>query len=183
MVKTSEHAAWSSKFYGRLIDACLAAHRDLASFRGTTEAELAVWMRRILERDLFELVERHVVAQRRSVRREGRSLDASRSGASGGRPARPRELVPSEISSPSRKAMRGEGAIALARALEELPEDQREAVRLRHVEGLSLAELAEALGRSELAAAGLLKRGLRALREKPALRRTRPGGSKAGGAP
>ena len=128
-------------------DACLAAHRDLASFRGTTEAELAVWMRRILERDLFELVERHVVAQRRSVRREGRSLDASRSGASGGQPGRKaRELVPSEVSSPSRKAMRGEGAIALARALEELPEDQREAVRLRHVEGLSLAELAEALG-------------------------------------
>jgi hypothetical protein len=42
--------------------------------------------------------------------------------------------------------------------------DQREAIRLRHLEGWTLAALAERFGRSESAVAGLLKRGLRGLR-------------------
>ena len=62
--------------------------------------------------------------------------------------------------------MRGERAAKIARALQTLPEAQREAVRLRHLEGCSLAQIAERLGRTEAATAGLLKRGLAKLREK-----------------
>ena len=61
--------------------------------------------------------------------------------------------------------MRGEAAQILARTLDRLPTDQREAVRLRHLEGYSLAQLAEHFGRSEDAAAGLVKRGLQSLRK------------------
>jgi RNA polymerase sigma-70 factor (ECF subfamily) len=67
-------------------------------------------------------------------------------------------------SSPSHRAIRAEAAIKLARALRQLPEDQREAVRLRHLEGWSLSELAEHFGRSQFAVAGLVKRGLQTLR-------------------
>lgn len=49
-------------------------------------------------------------------------------------------------------------------ALGRLPEAQREAVWLRHVEGLSLQEIATRLGRTELAAASLLRRGMATLR-------------------
>jgi RNA polymerase sigma-70 factor (ECF subfamily) len=62
--------------------------------------------------------------------------------------------------------MANEQAVVLTLALEELPADQREAVRLRHLEGLPLAEIADRLGRSEDAVAGLLKRGMRTLRER-----------------
>ncbi len=60
--------------------------------------------------------------------------------------------------------MRLEQAARFLEALGQLPPDQREAVRLRHVEGLPIDEIAARLGRSPEAAAGLLKRGLHALR-------------------
>jgi RNA polymerase sigma-70 factor (ECF subfamily) len=68
------------------------------------------------------------------------------------------------LSSPSQKAMRGEEAQQLTRALTALPEDQGEAVRLRHLEGWALADIARHLGRTPAATAGLIKRGMQALR-------------------
>ena len=68
------------------------------------------------------------------------------------------------LSSPSQKAIREEEAERLSQALTSLPDDQREAVRLRHLEGWALADLARHLGRSPAATAGLIKRGMQALR-------------------
>ena len=68
--------------------------------------------------------------------------------------------------SPSQRAMRDERAVELAAGLAKLPDDQREAVRLRHLEGCTLAELAERFGRSEDAVAALLKRGLENMRKR-----------------
>ena len=56
-------------------------------------------------------------------------------------------------------------AIRLAQALETLPEDQREAVRLRYLEGQSLAEIVDHMSKSKDAVASLLKRGMRNLRK------------------
>ena len=53
----------------------------------------------------------------------------------------------------------------LAAVLESLPEMQCEAVRLRHLEGWPVEEIARELELSISAAAGLIKRGLRAMRE------------------
>ena len=46
-----------------------------------------------------------------------------------------------------------------------LPEDQRRAVELHHLQGLPSAIVAKRLERSEVAVAGLLRRGLKKLRE------------------
>jgi RNA polymerase sigma-70 factor (ECF subfamily) len=70
------------------------------------------------------------------------------------------------LSSPSEKAIRGEEEHRLAEALTTLPADQREAVRLRHLEGWALADIARSLGRSPAATAGLIKRGMQALRRR-----------------
>ena len=48
--------------------------------------------------------------------------------------------------------------------IEELPEDQREAIRLRYLQGWSLEQVASHFERSEGAIAGLLKRGMQSLR-------------------
>jgi RNA polymerase sigma-70 factor, ECF subfamily len=56
-------------------------------------------------------------------------------------------------------------ARSLRAALETLPEDQRSVVVLRHVAGLSPAEIAERLGRSESSVHGLHHRGRRALQD------------------
>ena len=60
--------------------------------------------------------------------------------------------------------MRGEDAVRLAMALNQLPEDQAEAIRLRHLEGWTLAAMAAHLNRSESSVAGLIKRGLQKLK-------------------
>ncbi len=49
--------------------------------------------------------------------------------------------------------------------LARLPDDNRHALVMRHCQGLSLAEISAALGRTPQAVAGLLKRGLALLRE------------------
>ena len=52
----------------------------------------------------------------------------------------------------------------LGEALARLPEDQRLAVELHHLEGRTLAETAEIMGRTRSAVASLVFRGLRNLR-------------------
>jgi RNA polymerase sigma-70 factor (ECF subfamily) len=136
----------------------LEAHRDFAAFQGEVEAELIAWLRRILEHNAAHTIERHLFAQKRTMDRE-KSLDDS---YGLGAPLAGR--VAADQTSPSRRAMLGEAAARLAEAIESLPEDQREAIRLRHLEGWTLEQLAVRFGRSESAVAGLLKRGLRGLR-------------------
>ena len=138
----------------------LEAQRDLQSFRGEVEQELAVWLRRILEHNVSESIERHLTTKKRSAKRE-QSMDDSR-----GKGMAMRTRLPSEQSTPSQRVMRGEDAAMLARAVAELPPDQAEAVQLRHFEGFTLKQLAEHFGRSEVAVAGLLKRGLQGLRKR-----------------
>jgi RNA polymerase sigma-70 factor (ECF subfamily) len=70
------------------------------------------------------------------------------------------------VESRSDKRMSGEEQLLeLVAALSRLPDAQREAVTLHYWSGWTLAKIAEHLGRSRAAAAGLVKRGLRQLRE------------------
>jgi RNA polymerase sigma factor (sigma-70 family) len=66
--------------------------------------------------------------------------------------------------SPSQNAQREESAVRVARALEALSDNQREAVVLRHFEGRSLTEISSALGCSTAGVAGLIYRGLKMMR-------------------
>lgn len=136
----------------------LEVHRDLRDFRGTSSPQFLSWLRQILLHNVAQATQTHVVARKRTVRRES-SIDQSRAGV---QPMR--ENLISQQSSPSSRAMRGEAAVRLARAMDRLPPDQCEAIRLRYLEGWSLATIANQMQRSEVAAAGLLKRGLRGLR-------------------
>lgn len=61
---------------------------------------------------------------------------------------------------PSERACKTEQAESLAVAIAALPPEQRDAVLLKHLENLSLAEIATRLDKSIAAVAGLLRRGL-----------------------
>lgn len=138
----------------------LEAHRSFPQFAGRDARELAAWLQGILGHKVAGAIRDHLVLQKRSARRE-RSLDDSH----GGQGALRQELD-AGASSPSQKAIRGEEEQRLAEALTALPEDQREAVRLRHLEGWALADIAHYLGRTPAATAGLIKRGMQALRRR-----------------
>src|SRR3712207_2233998 len=137
----------------------LRAHQHLDQFRGQTEAELAAWLRQILANTLADAV-RQFGGAKRDVALE-RTLHEAVADSS----ARMEALLRSDTTSPSGQAMRHEVFLRLAEALAELPEDQRTAVELHHLQGCSVAEVAQQLGRTEASVAGLLRRGLKRLRE------------------
>jgi RNA polymerase sigma-70 factor (ECF subfamily) len=60
---------------------------------------------------------------------------------------------------------RVEASLMVDRLARELSEDEREAFMMRHVEGLSLDEIGELLGKSERAAEGLIYRAKTKLRQ------------------
>ncbi|HJZ90362.1 MAG TPA: sigma-70 family RNA polymerase sigma factor [Gemmataceae bacterium] len=137
----------------------LQAHQNLGRFRGRTDAELAAWLRQILAHHLARLI-RDFARAKRDVAAE-RSLEEELGASS----ARLGDWLAADQSSPSDRVARDESAVRLAEALADLPELQREALVLQHWQGLSLAEIGERLGRTPAAVAGLIKRGLRRLRE------------------
>ena len=139
----------------------LEAQRDLPAFRGQTPAEFAGWLRGMLKNNVATAVTRHISTKKRSMNREVHVAAAPPGGDSG---AQWIGQLPGSTTSPSGVAIRTEAALALVEALHELPETQAEAVRLRYMEGLPLAEIVERMGKSDTAVAGLLKRGLQKLR-------------------
>jgi RNA polymerase sigma-70 factor (ECF subfamily) len=140
----------------------LEASRDFPQFRGESIESLLAWLANILRNNVATAHQEHLVTQKRSARKEVVLRVASESGGSSLGMA---DLIPSESSSPSQRLMRDEAAVVLASCLDKIPETQREAIRMRYLEGMSLKSISDRTGKSEMAVAGLLKRGLRALRE------------------
>src|SRR5215471_4412021 len=121
----------------------LEAHQAWDVLLRMSEAEQAAWLRKALAHNLTDEV-RKLTAASRDVGRE-RSLEAALEDSS----ARLESWLATEQSSPSERAIRNEQLLRLAAALAELPEDQRRAIELHHLQGLSLAEVAEHLDRSK----------------------------------
>jgi RNA polymerase sigma-70 factor (ECF subfamily) len=140
----------------------LEACRDFGQFEGTTTAQWCAWLRRILAHNLAALVERHVQARKRDVRRQV-SLE-QRSTAPESSAAGPGIALASRGSSPSAQAQRREATAVLADRLARLPAPYREVLRLRNLEGLAFDEVARRMGRTPGAVRVLWLRALDRLR-------------------
>lgn len=135
----------------------LAAHRHRHAFRGASVAEFKGWLRAILANGL-------ALELRKLGRHEdrlGTRLEAELEASS----LRLEMWLVEERSSPSERAERAEELLRLADAMARLPEDQRTALELRHLQGLSVPETARRMGRTPGSVAGLLRRGGQSLRE------------------
>lgn len=137
----------------------LEAARHFANFRGDTEAELTGWLRQILATTIAHLVRRYLGTQARDARLErGLENDLDQSSR-----AFDRALVAVQ-STPSQRVSRREQSVLVADALDRLPDDYREVIVLRHIEGLTFPEVAERMGRSVDSVEKLWLRGLARLR-------------------
>lgn len=137
----------------------LEAYQKKQQFRGTCDAERTAWLRAILARNVADAL-RAQGRLKRDVSRE-RSLEQELAASS----IRIGAWLAAEGPTPSEQAQRHEQAIRLADAVSRLPVDQREALVLHYWQGCSLAEVGAHLERTVSAVAGLLKRGLKHLRE------------------
>ena len=128
----------------------LKAHAKRDQFRGDSEAKRVAWLRKILANSLADALRKlapHVSSRERflqhSVEQSSRRLEA---------------ILAADQTSPSQRAIRHERLIRLADALAYLPDDQRQAVELRHLQGLATVEIAQRMDRSVAAVGGLLQR-------------------------
>lgn len=137
----------------------LEAHRQRADFRGSTDGEQAAWLRQILAHNLTDAL-RNLRRAKRDAGREQNLADALERSS-----ARLSAWAAADQTSPSMHAQRGEQAVALANALAELSEAQRDALVLQHWHGWTLKQIADHMNKTPVAVAGLLKRGLHRLRE------------------
>jgi RNA polymerase sigma-70 factor (ECF subfamily) len=140
----------------------LEASRRLADYLRQPPMPFHAWLRQIARDQLIDVHRRHRVAGRRSIDRE-RSITAreflDRSSMDLASALRDQGLTPAA------DAIRRELLDRFHSALEQLGEDDREILIMRHFEHLSNIEAADALGLSEPAAGMRYLRALRRLRD------------------
>lgn len=134
----------------------LKAHQNWDQCHGTTDAQRAGWLRSILAHELADAARR--------VDRRGEDRRVSLQAALEESSVRLEGWLQSGSTSPSGRVVRQERLLKLAEAVGQLPEDQRMALELHHLQGLAVQEVGHRMGRGTAAIAGLLRRGLATLR-------------------
>ncbi|MBC8117225.1 MAG: sigma-70 family RNA polymerase sigma factor [Candidatus Saccharimonas sp.] len=129
---------------------CLSVHKQIGEFVGTEPAEFVAWLRQIHERNIRNAARNQLQAQKRAVDRE-ESLE--------------QQNVAGQETSPSQILLRDEEASQLRAAMEHLPDDEREAVRLRYFENWSLPQIGEHLELTPDAVVWLMKRSMKHLKQ------------------
>ncbi len=140
----------------------LEAHCDFPKFRGTSDGEFFMWLRKILANNLARIVERHVLAAKRDVRRE---VSHIRVDASLDRSAlRLEAMLTDQQPNVDSQASLQEQLVLLADSLARLSPDYRDVIVLRHLEGIPFAQIAARLRRSSGATRMLWLRAIEQLR-------------------
>ena len=144
------------KLQGRIDDSdmiqqtCLSVHKQIGEFVGTQPAEFVAWLRQIHERNIRNAARDQMQVQKRAVDREE---------------AREQHDVAGQETTPSQIVMRDEEASQLRAAMQHLPDDEREAVRLRYFENWTLPQIGEHLGLTSDAVVWLMKRSMKHLKQ------------------
>lgn len=131
--------------------ALMRVNQANASFEGRSQAEVVEYLRQALVSALAEAIRGFDRGKRRVASEQ--SLDSAI------------EQAASETS-PTAAARRNEQMTHLANALAALPANQRQAVELHYFQKLSFGQTAERMDITYAAAAGLVRRGLKQLRER-----------------
>jgi RNA polymerase sigma-70 factor (ECF subfamily) len=141
----------------------LEAHCGFAKFRGNSDGEFFVWLRKILVNNLAQAVERHVLAAKRDVRRE---VARVRINASLDRSAmRLEAMLADHRPSAESDISLQEELVRMANAMTELSADYRDVIVMRHLEGVPFATIAERMGRTSGATRMIWLRAIEQMRQ------------------
>jgi RNA polymerase sigma-70 factor (ECF subfamily) len=142
-------------------DVLIEANQRLTEYLKQPDMPFHLWLRHLAQDRIIDTHRRHRMAQRRSVDREqplARPAWADESSVSF-----VAQLIDTERT-PTSEAIRLELQRRLATAIDQLSEDDREIILMRHQESLSNQEVASALQLTEAAASMRYLRALRRLR-------------------
>jgi RNA polymerase sigma-70 factor, ECF subfamily len=148
------------------VDACdivqetfLEAHRSIRNFQGTESYQFVAWLKSILSARLANTMRYYFGTQARDLRLEERiqaELDQSAVSFGG--------ILIDPNSSPSEHISNEEQSRLVAESLLRLPDHYRQAILLRHIEGLSFPEIAAKMERSVDSVEKLWLRGMAQLK-------------------
>jgi RNA polymerase sigma-70 factor (ECF subfamily) len=116
------------------------------------------WLFQICERKIIDAHRRHFTSQKRAAGREA-ALPA------GSDAAGLANLLAASMTTPSQAFSRDQRQLRMLAALETLPDDQREVLRLRYLVGLPSKEIAKKIGKSDGATRVMISRALSRLQE------------------
>src|SRR5688572_6567330 len=156
--RIGSHLAKKTEAEDILQDACLEAVRSLDKAPLESWDPLH-WLFQICERKIIDSHRRHFTSQKRDASREAAIPDGSE--AAGGLA----NLLAASMTTPSEAFSRDQRQLRVLAALDTLPEDQREALRLRYLIGLPSKEIAKKLGKTDGAVRVMLSRSLGKLQE------------------
>jgi RNA polymerase sigma-70 factor (ECF subfamily) len=134
-------------------DAFAKAVENGQQLRGQTEGERIKWLQVILKNAVIDRIRREF-DQGHDVRKEQYLVNAAQESS-----VRVENLVPGKDPSPSAQADRHEFLFRLAGAIDQLSDRQRDAVILKHLHGLKVAEIAQQMEIEPKVVSNLLYRG------------------------
>ena len=143
-------------------DVLLEASQRLSDYIRSPSMPFHLWLRQLAKDRIIDMHRRHRAAQRRSVDREQNISSFASDDQSA---ADLTALLRDAELTPAASALRKEMEERFVLALDQLEENEREIVIMRHFEHLGNGEVAEALGLSAPAAGMRYLRAIRRLRE------------------
>ncbi len=138
----------------------LLVGENFNKFKGDTEHEFTAWVEKIQENVITNMARRHIVAIRRSVTRE-----QSLASADGSASLYWYELAATDDANGSARLVSGEKALILAEKIDALSAPQREAIRLRFFEQMTVDAIAKQMDKNPAAVSALIYRGTNELRK------------------
>ncbi|HMO86082.1 MAG TPA: sigma-70 family RNA polymerase sigma factor [Lacipirellulaceae bacterium] len=141
-----------------LQDACLEAMRSLDK-APLAEWEPLHWLFQVCERKIIDAHRRFFESQKRDASREAAIPDGSEAAGGLG------NLLAASMTTPSAAFSRDQRQLRVLAAVDTLPPEQREALRLRYLVGLPSKEIAQKLGKTDGAVRVMLSRSLAKLQE------------------
>jgi RNA polymerase sigma-70 factor (ECF subfamily) len=138
----------------------IQAIRDIGNCQAGSQQSFAAWLSAIAEHRLHDIIKGLYRQKRGGDRRQVEGIVSE----SAGRLVDLVELISDHHSTPARALTRDEATQAIRIGIAALPDDQREAIRLRFLEGKSIEETAAKMGRTVAAVNGLVRRAKESLR-------------------
>ena len=144
----------------------LAAVRPAVSTsdEATPQRDPFGWLCHVAEQRIIDAHRRHFGAAKRDAAREV-SIDAPRRGSTDYDAGGLASMLAVSMTTPSQALSRDAKEYHLRQAIEALPPEQREAIRLRYVDGLATRDIAERLGKSDVAVRVMLSRTVQKLQQ------------------